>query len=101
MNINISSINFSADKKLKTFVETKVEGLTQVSDDILDAEIHLSLEKSQKKNFDSKVSKIKILVPGDEFFSEKRHKTFEGATDAAVSAIKTLLIKRKEKFRQK
>ena len=101
MNIKISSINFSADKKLKEFIETKVNKLSQVSEDIIDAEIHLSLEKSQKKNFDSKVSKIKILVPGDEFFTEKKDKTFEGATDAAITVIKNQLIKRKEKFRQK
>ena len=100
MNITINTIHFNADKELKSFINSKLTKLTNYSDDILSAEVHLSLERSQTKNYDSKVSKIKVFVPGNELFAEKKAQTFEGATDSAITALKNQLIKRKEKFRQ-
>ena len=100
MNIQINSIHFNADKKLKDFISTKVNRLDQYDDGILSAEVNLSLEKSQTKNFDSKVSKIKVFISGGDFFAEKKSQTFEAATDAAVTAIKNQLVKNKEKKRQ-
>jgi len=97
MEIKINAIGFSADKNLKSFIDEKVSKLSQFSDDILNAEVHLSLERSQTKNFDSKVSKIKILVPKSDFFAEKKAQSFEEAIDSSVSALKTQLIKHKEK----
>lgn len=98
MEVKINAVRFNADQKLEAFIEEKVTKLSQFSDDILGAEVHLTLEKSQK-NFDSKVSKIKLLVPKSELFAEKKAQTFEEATDSAVSALKSQLIKRKEKFK--
>ena len=100
MNIKINSIHFSADKKLEKFIEEKIGKLGQFSDDILGAEVHLSLERSQNKNYNSKVSKIKLEIPGYDLFAEKKSNTFEAATDSAVAALKNQLVKRKEKLRQ-
>ncbi len=97
MEIKINATGFTADKNLQSFIDEKLGKLTQYSDDILNAEVHLSLERSQTKNFDSKVSKIKILVPKSEFFAEKKAQTFEEAIDSSISALKTQLVKRKEK----
>ncbi len=97
MNIKINSVHFSADTKLEEYIQDKVSKLFQYSDDILGADVHLTLEKSQSKNFDSKVSKIKLEIPGIDLFAEKKSSTFEEATDLAVAALKTQLQKRKGK----
>ncbi len=99
MDIKINAIHFNADKKLQSFIEDKVGKLEQFSDDILKAEVHLTLDRSQTKNFDSKVSKIKISVPKNEYFAEKKAQTFEEATNLAVTALKSQLVKRKGKFK--
>jgi len=99
MNIKINSVHFSADKKLEEFIEEKVTKLSQYSDDILGAEVHLTLEKAAGNNFDSKVTKIKLEIPGYDLFAEKKASTFESSTDLVVSALKSQLIKRKEKIK--
>lgn len=97
MDLKINAVHFNADKKLEDFIEEKVEKLTQFYDDILNVEVHLTLERSQNKNYDSKKAKIKLIIPGNDLFAEKKAKTFEEATDSAVSALKVQLQKRKEK----
>ncbi len=99
MNVKITTLHFNADKKLEQFIEEKVSKLGQYSDDILEAEVFLHLERSQTKNFDSKVAKVKLDVPGVDMFAEKKSSTFEEATDLAVSALKIQLQKRKEKLK--
>ncbi len=99
MEIKINTTGFNADSSLKSFIDEKVGKLTQYSDDILNAEVHLSLERSQTKNFDSKVAKVKVLVPRNDFFAEKKAQTFEEAIDSTISALKTQLVKRKGKYK--
>jgi len=74
MNVTIEAIHFNADAKLEEFIQEKVSKLSQVADDIIKAEVYLSLERSQSKNYDSKVAKIRIEVPGGAIFAEKNQK---------------------------
>ena len=97
MKIKISAIHFNADSKLEAFIEEKVTKLYHFSDDILSAEVHLLLEKSQNKNYDSKVVKIILEIPKGDLFSEKKAGSFEEGTDNAVTALRAQLQKRKEK----
>ncbi len=97
MNIKINSVHFNIDKKLEDFITEKVTKLGQFSDDILGAEVHLTLEKSNTVNYDSKITKIKLLIPGADLFAEKKGGTFESTTDSVVSALKVQLQKKKEK----
>lgn len=97
MNITIESIHFNADAKLEEFIQNKVSKLAQVADDIIKAEVFLSLERSQSKNYDSKVAKIRIEIPGGAIFAEKKSKSFEESTDTALEALRVQLLKRKEK----
>ncbi len=97
MNVTIEAIHFNADAKLEEFIQEKVSKLSQVADDIIKAEVYLSLERSQSKNYDSKVAKIRIEVPGGAMFAEKKSKTFEESTDTALEALRVQLLKRKEK----
>ena len=97
MNITIESIHFNADAKLEEFIQNKVSKLAQVADDIIKAEVFLSLERSQSKNYDSKVAKIRIEIPGGAIFAEKKSKSFEESTDTALEALRIQLLKKKEK----
>lgn len=99
MKVKITAIHFNTDSKLEMFIEEKVSKLGVFSDDILGADVHLSLEKSQTKNFDSKVVKVRLDVPGYDLFSEKKSGSFEEGVDACVTALKSQLQKRKEKKR--
>jgi len=97
MNVKISSIHFNADKKLEEFIQERVEKLEHFGEDILGAEVILSLDKPIGKNYDSKVVKIKLKGKGKEYFAEKKGETFEGGVDEATDAIKNQIIKAKEK----
>jgi|SRR6056297_2753252 len=98
MNINISSVKFDADVKLKDFITKKVEKLSKYVDKITGAEIFLRLDNNQKVS--NKVVEIKINVPGQELFAKKESKTFEQATDDAVDALKSQIMKYKDKLKK-
>jgi len=97
MNIKIHSIHFDADVKLKSFIESKVQKLIRVYDDIIGAEVFLRLVKSQKTN--NKVAEIKVDIPGSDLFAKKQSKSFEESTDVAIDALRKQLQKFKEKQR--
>ncbi len=96
MNVTIEAIHFNASAQLEEFIQDKVSKLAQVADDIIKAEVFLSLERSQSVNYDSKVAKVRVEVPGGAIFAEKKSKTFEESTDTAIEALRVQLIKRKE-----
>ncbi|MBK9283146.1 MAG: ribosome-associated translation inhibitor RaiA [Sphingobacteriaceae bacterium] len=95
MTINIQSVHFDADKKLIEFINEKVSKVSTFYDGIINSEIILKLEKNE--NSANKIAEIKMLGKGHEFFSKKQCASFEEATDLAVEAIKSQVIKHKEK----
>jgi putative sigma-54 modulation protein len=98
MNVKINSVNFDADSKLKTFVNQKVNKLSQFYEDILNADVYLKVENNQ--DLENKISEIKLDIPGSPLFAKKQGKTFEESTDAAVDALRRQLTKHKEKLRR-
>ena len=99
MDIKMHSIRFDADQKLLDFVNTKVNKLPNVYDDILGAEVFLRLAKDSDK--ENKLVEIKLDIKGQTVFAKKQCKTFEEATDLSIVAIKKQLVRRKEKIRKK
>ena len=97
MNIQIHSIRFDADKKLIDFVTQKVKKLSQVSNDIVSAEVFLRLDKDDER--ENKITESKIEYPRGPLFARKQSKTFEEATDLVISALKKQIVKQKEKMR--
>lgn len=97
MNIQIHSIRFDADKKLIDFVTQKVNKLSQVSNDIVSAEVFLRLDKDDER--ENKITEIKVEYPRGPLFARKQSKTFEEATDLVINALKKQIIKQKEKMR--
>jgi len=97
MNIQIHSVRFDADKKLIDFVNQKLGKLTQFSEDIVNAEVYLRLDKDQER--ENKITEIKLEYPGGPLFSRKQSKTFEESTDEAIDALKVQITKQKQKKR--
>ena len=97
MKIKVQSIHFDADAKLLRFVEEKVDKLFQYYDHIIDSEVFLRIDNSDKS--ENKVTEIRIKTPGKILFAKERCKTFEEATDEAVEALRRQIKRHKEKIR--
>ena len=97
MNIQIHSLRFDADKKLLDFVTQKVNKLAQLSDDIVNAEVFLRLDKDDER--ENKITEIKVEYPRGPLFARKQSKTFEEANELVVDALKRQIVKQKGKMR--
>ncbi len=97
MNIQIHSLRFDADKKLVDFVHQKVEKLTLFSEDIVNAEVTLRIDKDHER--ENKISEIRLDLPGGPLFAKKQSKSFEEATDDTIDALKKQITRHKEKLR--
>jgi putative sigma-54 modulation protein len=95
VKITTRSIHFNADEKLIKFIEEKIDKLTNLSDNIIEAEVYLRLEKDS--NTENKMVEIKLGIPGNDLFAKKNSRSFEEAVDSAVEALRRQLKKRKEK----
>ena len=95
MNIRIQSVKFDADSKLLEFVEKKVGKIEKCHDNIIDAEVTLSLLPDQL----NKEVKVKIHLPGEELIVKRNSKTFEDAVVDCVDVIKEKIVRIKEKAR--
>lgn len=97
MNIQIHSVRFDADKKLIDFVTQKVNKLSMISDDIVNAEVFLRLDHDETR--ENKVTEIKVEYPRGPLFARKQSRTFEEATDQVIDALKKQIVKQKGKLR--
>lgn len=95
MNIIINNVGFSADEKLKTFIEQRVNKLSKFYNRIVDAEVFLKLENSGKVK--DKIVEIKLNVPGKQLICKSQDKVFEAAVDECVSSLERQVKKYKDK----
>ena len=93
MDVKIQSEKFDADKKLIGFIEEKVAKLGRFSEEILNAEVILKLDKNYEQG--NKVATLKINVAGDDLVAERQCKSFEEAVDQCIDAIRKQLEKYK------
>ncbi|MCP4313516.1 MAG: HPF/RaiA family ribosome-associated protein [Bacteroidetes bacterium] len=99
MDIKMHSIRFDADQKLLDFINTKINKLPNVYDDIMGAEVFLRLNNDEDR--ENKLVEIKLDIKGQNVFAKKQCKSFEEATDLSIDALKKQLVKRKGKIRKK
>ncbi|MDM8159400.1 ribosome-associated translation inhibitor RaiA [Labilibaculum sp. K2S] len=97
--INIQSIGFVADNKLETFIQSKLDKLLKLDDDVVGGEVFLRLEKSDTA--ENKVVEIILDLKGVDLFAKKQSQSFEESTDMVVEALRRQLVKHKEKLRAK
>ncbi len=97
MKVAINSVKFKTDKRLEDFINEKVQKLASNYNGIIGSEVILKLDNSE--DLENKITEIRLMIPGNDLFAKKNCKTFEGAVDQAVDALKKQLIKHKEKLR--
>lgn len=98
MDVNINSIHFTADKKLKQLIQAKVSKLTTFHDGLLSVDVNLKVDKSDSRA--NKIAEVKLFIKGGDLFAKKQAKTFEEAVDECLDATRRQLLKHKEKERK-
>src|SRR6478672_3755070 len=97
MKVNVHAVNFTVDKKVVDFIQTRMDKLEKYYDKIVSSDVFLKVEKTSEK--ENKIVEVKIHVPGDDFLVKKQCKTFEEAVENSAESLERLLVKRKEKVR--
>jgi len=100
MNIQLTTVHFTADQKLIDFVNKKVPKLDTYFEGIIGSEVILKVVKPETAN--NKVAEIKLSIPGTDYlFAEKQADSFEEAIDLAIEAVRKQLTKFKDKLKDK
>ncbi len=97
MNVNIQTVHFDADGKLKSHIEKKIVKLNQFDDKITTVNIYLKLDNLVHAIKD-KVVEIKVAIPKHEFFVKHSCKTFEESFDLAMNALIIQIKRRKQRM---
>jgi len=95
MNTQIQAIHFKADRKLKDYINTKLEKLETFSDEIIDTQVFLKVENTSAKA--NKIIEIKVNAKHNTFMQKETSISFEAATDIAVEALKVQVKRSKGK----
>jgi len=98
MKVNISAVQFKADKKLENFIEKKISKLSSMYDEVIESEVRLRVEKSESKN--NKITEIRLEVKGHDLYAKKQSSSFEESTDTAIDALKKQLEKYKGRMKK-
>lgn len=96
MKIQIQTVHFTADQKLLSFIEKKVNKLTLFYDKIIDSSVVLSMENLNTQVKD-KVVVIKANIPGNTLIAKETAKVFEESVDMAIDSLKRQLERIKNK----
>jgi len=96
MNLNIQTVHFDADIKLKNHIEQKIQKLNQFHDQIINVNIYLKLDNIVHKIKD-KIVEIKVAIPKHEFFVKQSCKSFEESFEIAMDSIVNQIKKQKNK----
>ncbi len=95
MKINIESVHFTIDGKLKEYIENKLTKLERLYNRSTGVDVFLKLENSGQVK--DKVSEINLRVPGQSMFAKSTDKSFEASFDQALDSLKRQVKKYKEK----
>ncbi|MCT4601325.1 MAG: ribosome-associated translation inhibitor RaiA [Marinifilum sp.] len=93
--MKMQSVGFKADSKLEAFINQKLKKLEKLENSITAYDVKLNVDKASNK--ENKVVEVKMQVPGTELFARKQSKTFEEATDLVTDALRSQILRYKEK----
>ena len=96
MSITINNVGFSADTKLKDFIESRLNKLSKYYNRITNSTVYLKLENSGK--IKDKIVEVTVSVPGKVLVSKAEDKSFESAMDECTNSLERQLKKYKGKF---
>jgi putative sigma-54 modulation protein len=96
MKVQVHAVHFSADQKLISFIQKKIDKLERFYDRMVNGEVYLRLNN---EGVDNKTVEIILKVPGTSLFARENARSFELATDMATDALRNQLKKFKAKLR--
>ena len=96
MKTQIQTLHFTADQKLLSFIEKKINKLPLIYDKIIDSSVVLSMENLNTQVKD-KVVVIKTNIPGNTLVAKEKAKAFEESVDLAIESLRRQLEKIKNK----
>ena len=99
MMIEFQSVNYQADAKLIEFTNKRLQKLEKFFDRIVAIKVFTKV--TNVSNRINKEVEVSISVPGDNFMVKKTCKNFEEAVDTCASSAERLLMKFKERAREK
>lgn len=97
MNVNIQTLHFDADARLVSYVEKKLDKLTQFHERITKIDVFLKLDNIVHTIKD-KIVEIKVHIPRHDFFVKHSSKSFEESFDTALDSVITQIKRKKEKL---
>ena len=97
MNVNIQTQHFDADSRLVSYVEKKLEKLTQFHDRITTIDVFLKLD-NVVHTIKDKIAEIRVHIPRHDFFVKHSSKSFEESFDTALDSVITQIKRKKEKL---
>jgi putative sigma-54 modulation protein len=97
MNVNIQTVHFDADVKLKSYIEKKLGKLPLVHDRITKVDVYLKLD-NVVHTIKDKVAEIKVHIPKYDFFVKHSSKSFEESFDEALDSVILQIKRKKEKL---
>ena len=77
MNVNIQTVHFDADSKLKIYIEKKLSKLFQIHDSIIKVDVYLKLD-NVVHTIKDKIAELRVHVPKHDFFVKASSKSFAG-----------------------
>ena len=95
MKLQMQSIHFVADQKLIDFIQKKTDKLDTYSDQIIDGEVIMRLDKNDRS--ENKIVEIKLNVPNKQLFAKHQAESFESATDEVIEGLRRQIKKYKQK----
>lgn len=96
MNVQIQTVRFEANEKLRNHVQKRVEKLKLFHDKIIDVEVYLKEENRPDKN---KVAEIRLSIPGSSLFAKHESAKIEESIDKAYDSMVAQIKKSKGKER--
>ncbi|MCB9309948.1 MAG: ribosome-associated translation inhibitor RaiA [Lewinellaceae bacterium] len=96
MQVTFQTVHFTADQKLKDYIDEKLQKLEKFYPKILQSTVFLKLENSGQVK--DKVVEIKMSVPGSVLMATNTDKTFESSFDSAIDNLKRQLKKLNDKI---
>jgi putative sigma-54 modulation protein len=91
MQVTFQAVHFTADQKLKDYINDKLQKLVKFYPKILQATVYLKLENAGQVK--DKIIEVKMNVPGSTLIATNSDKTFEASFDDALESIKRQLKK--------
>ncbi len=95
MKVQVHAVHFSADRKLISFIQKKIDKLETFYDRMVNGEVFLKLNNEGVEN---KTVEIILNVPDNKLFAAEKARSFEVATDMATPLLKIKVLKTKKKL---